>query len=106
MTKRRQASKFRKQVGRIENMEYDPVEDCFTCALSRKLYLRRETSKVRNGQPVSTAWYRCEDCRGCPRRAQCCRAKVPNKPKEIILKKTFWEKREQGQFLRPTCPQK
>ena len=28
-----------------------------------------------------------------PCRPQCCRAKDPTKPKEIVLKKTFWEKR-------------
>ena len=75
-------------------MEYDPEEDCFTCVQGRKLHLRRETTEVQDGQFVSTAWYRCEDCGGCPHRTQCCRAKVPDKPKEIVLKKTFWEKRE------------
>ena len=47
------------------------------------------------GQPVSTAWYRCEDCSSCPSRALCCRAKDPDQPKELTLRKTFWEKREQ-----------
>lgn len=92
----KKSKKFQKQVGRIENMKYDPEQDCFTCVQGRKLYLRRETTEVQNGQLVSTAWYRCEDCSGCPHRAQCCRAKVPDKPKEIVLKKTFWEKREQA----------
>ena len=47
--------KFQKQVGRIENMKYDPEEDSFTCAQGRKLYLRRETTEVQDGQLVSTA---------------------------------------------------
>ena len=92
----KKTGKFRKQVGRIENMIYDPEADCFTCAQGRKLYLRRETTEVQDGQLVSTAWYRCEDCSECPCRIQCCRAKAPDKPKEIVLKKTFWEKREQA----------
>ena len=46
-----------------------------------------------DGQLVSVAWYRCEDCDGCPGRSQCCRVKNPTTPKEIVLKKTFWEKR-------------
>ena len=50
--------KFQKQVGRIENMKYDPEEDSFTCAQGRKLYLRRETTEVQDGQLVSTALYR------------------------------------------------
>lgn len=89
--------KFQKQVGRIENMKYEPEEDSFTCAQGRKLYLRRETTEVQDGQLVSTALYRCEDCSGCPCRAQCCRAKDPDRPKELVLKKTFWEKREQAE---------
>ena len=60
----------------------------------RKLYLRREATQVQDGQLVSAAWYRCEECGGCPHRTQCCRAMVLDKPKVIILKKTFWEKRE------------
>lgn len=92
----KKTGKFRKQVGRMENMEYDSEADCFTCAQGRKLYLRRETTEVQDGQLVSSAWYRCEDCSGCPHRAQCCRVKNPDRPKEIILKKTFWEKREQA----------
>ena len=92
----KKTSKFRKQVGRIENMEYDPEADCFTCAQGRKLYLRRETTEVQDGQFVSSAWYRCEDCSECPCRVRCCRAKDLNKPKEIVLQKTFWEKRKQA----------
>lgn len=89
--------KFRKQIGRVENMVYDPEEDSFTCVQGRKLPLRRECTEVRQGHPVTTAWYRCEDCSGCPCRSQCCRAKDRDKPKELVLQKTFWEKREQAE---------
>ena len=92
----KRTKKFQKQVGRIENMNNDPEEDCFTCAQGRKLTLRRESTEEKEGQFVSTAWYRCENCAGCPSRSQCCRAKNPDKPKELCLQKTFWEKREQA----------
>lgn len=91
----KKSRKFQKQVGRVENMAYDPEEDSFTCAQGRKLTRRRECTEQREGQLVSTAWYRCEDCTGCPCRSQCCRAKDPTQPKELRLQKTFWEKREQ-----------
>ena len=65
----KKTKRFQKQVGRIENMEYDPEEDSFTCAQGRKLHLRRENTQVQDGQLVSTAWYRCEDCGGYPHRA-------------------------------------
>ena len=32
--------KFRQKIGRIENMAYDPEEDCFICSEGRKLPLR------------------------------------------------------------------
>ena len=89
--------KFKRKIGRIENMVYDPEEDCFTCAEGRKLPLRRETSELLNGHFVTTAYYRCENCKNCPQRGICCQAKDPEKPKEVTLKKTFWEKRTESQ---------
>ena len=89
----RRSKKYKKQIGHIENMKYNTEEDYFTCAQGRRLLLRRECTELQNGQLVSNVWYRCENCDGCPCRSQCCRAKDPTKPKEIILKKTFWEKR-------------
>ena len=89
--------KFKKQIGRIENMAYDAEENCFTCAQGRKLSLRRECTEQNNGQLVTTAWYRCEDCRGCPCRNACCKAKDAEQPKELVLVKTFWEKRAESQ---------
>ena len=81
----KKSRKFKKQVGRVESMTYAPEEDSFTCAQGRKLTLRRECTKQREGQLVSTDWYRCEDCTGCPCRAQCCRAKDLTHPKELYL---------------------
>ena len=77
-------------------MEYHPEEDSFTRTQSRTLHLRRESTEVRDGQLVSTAWYRCEDCSGCPCRAQCCWAKDPDKPKEIVLRKNLLGETETG----------
>lgn len=89
--------RFKEKIGRIENMTYDAEEDCFTCAQGRKLSLRRECTKLEHGQFVTTAWYRCEDCGHCPKRKTCCQAKDPGKPKEVMLRKTFWELRARSQ---------
>ena len=89
--------KFKKQIGRMENMTYDAEEDFFICAEGKRLSLRRETTELQNGHFVTTAYYRCENCKNCPRRSECCQAKDPDKPKEITLKKTFQEKRTQSQ---------
>lgn len=55
------------------------------------------------------AWYRCEDCKNCPQRIACCKAKDEDQPKEVKWQKTFWERRaisqanittERGVYLR------
>ena len=73
------------------------MEDCFICVRGRKLSLRRECTELKHGQFVTTAWYRCEDCGGCPKRNACCQAKDAEKPKEVMLRKTFWELRGKSQ---------
>lgn len=88
--------KFKSQIGRIENMKYDKEEDCFICAEGRKLYCRKVSTEVKNGTPVTRAWYRCESCENCPQREKCCRKQDVNAPKEVIMKETFWEKRQQS----------
>ncbi len=89
----KKTKKFRKQIGRAENMHYDPKEDCFTCAAGRKLPLRRESLERKGKQIITTGRYRCESCKDCPCRNACCQAKDLDRPKEIRLQKTFWEKR-------------
>ena len=93
----RKTKKFKKQIGRIENMTYDPEEDCFICAEGRKLPLRQESTELLNGHFITTARYRCENCKDCPSRSACSQSKKLEKPKEITLNKTFWEKRAQSQ---------
>ena len=103
------SAKFKKQIGRSENMDYDAEEDCYICANGKTLPLRRECTEWKEGRPVTTAWYRCEDCAGCPLREKCCQAKDAEQAKEIRVNKTFQELRkaslknittEQGIYLR------
>ena len=49
---------------------------------------------MQDGISVTRAWYRCESCENCPQGERCCRKQDINAPKEVIWKKTFWEKRE------------
>jgi hypothetical protein len=73
----RKTKKFKKQIGRIENMTYDSEEDCFICAEGRTLRLRQETTELQNGHFITTAYYRCENCKDCPRRSACCQSIDP-----------------------------
>ena len=71
----------------IENMKYEPEEDSFTCAQGRKLYLRRETTEVQDGQLVSTALYRCEDCSGCPAAPSAAGPRIRTGPRSSFSRK-------------------
>ena len=93
----RKTKRFKEQVGRIENMTYDEQWDAFICTYGKTLSLRRETTELVQGRPVTTSWYRCEDCTNCPHRSACCQAKDLAKPKEVVRKKTFWEMRAASQ---------
>ena len=91
------STKYKKQLGRMENMTYDADEDCYICANGRRLPLRRECTELQNGQFVTTAYYRCEDCKGCPLREKCCQAKDAEQPKELRVNKTLQELRKASQ---------
>ena len=93
----KKSKSFKNKIGRIENMAYNAEEDSFTCAEGRQLSLWRERTALKHGRFVSTAWYRCENCSGCLQRSACCQAKDAEKPKEVTLRKTFWEMRERSQ---------
>lgn len=101
--------KFRRQIGRMENMAYDAEADSYTCAMGKTLFLYRESKDKHSKHDVLVSHYRCEDCSGCPRRSECCKASDPNKPKELRVRKQYKEKRaiseanittEEGIYLR------
>ena len=91
------STKYKKQLGRMENMAYDADEDCYICANGRRLPLRRECTELQNGREVTTAYYRCEDCKGCTLREKCCQAKDTEQPKELRVNKTLQELRKTSQ---------
>ena len=48
----RKTKRFKKQVGRIENMTYDTQRDAFTCVYGKTLSFRRETTEPVQGRPA------------------------------------------------------
>ena len=86
--------KYRSQIGRSENMQYDAANDCYICAAGNTLIKLHESTDKRSG--AVTTHYRCENCCGCSFRAKCCNAKDPDSPKEIRVKKQLMEKRMQS----------
>jgi len=76
--------KFKKQIGRRENMAYDETGDYYVCAEKRFLVFSHEhafTSK--SGVEQTNKVYRCQSCKGCSRRQECCKSKDVGRPKEI-----------------------
>ena len=101
--------KYRSQIGRMENMTYDEAIDTYTCAMGKTLSLFRESKDKYSKHDVTVSHYRCEDCSGCLRRSECCKASDPNKPKELRVRKQYKEMRaiseanitsEEGIYLR------
>ena len=105
----KKTKKYQSQIGRAENMAYDAETDTYTCAMGKTLTIYRESKDKYSKHDVIVSHYRCEDCKGCPRREECCKAADPDKPKEIRIRKQYEEKRaasesnittEEGVFLR------
>jgi transposase len=87
--------KFKKQIGRRENMIFDEAGDYYICANQRHLvFIYEHTFTPKNGVEQTNKVYRCENCEGCVHRQECCKSKDPNKPKEIEVNLEFIAYRE------------
>lgn len=72
--------KFKKDIGKRENMQYDPEKDHFICARGRKLELKYVRSrKNQYGYETETHTYRCKrGCKSCPLRSACMKRSKAN----------------------------
>ena len=81
--------KFKAQIGRRENMQYNEQEDCYICAAGRKLNFKRESTQLDKQRRFQTvAFYNCENCTDCQYRQACCKAK-DDAPKELKVSTEF-----------------
>jgi len=89
--------RFKKQIGRRENMGYDETGDYYICANQRHLlFVCEHTFTPKNGVEQTNRVYRCESCEGCICRQECCKSKDVNKPKEIEVNPEFIAYREES----------
>ena len=75
--------KYRQDISRRENMDYDSEKDEYICSNGRRLkavYERKK--KSRNGYVSTVTVYECESCKGCPDKAQCIHGNNCNTPME------------------------
>ena len=107
--------KYRTDISRRENMDYDKATDSYTCAAGKRLTFEYDRHlKSKSGFVSTTSVYRCKDCAGCSLKEKCIRAGGSKKPLEerdkvLYVSKRFADQRErmeekinteQGKLLR------
>ncbi len=75
--------KYKKDIGRAENMEYDAESDSYTCKNGKKLIVSNvRKQKTKSGYERETTIYNCADCGGCPYKKECIKGNNSKKPLE------------------------
>lgn len=93
--------KYRNDIGRIENMEYDEKSDSYICKNGKQLpftHLRRSKSKT--GYISEKNIYQCKECKDCPYKKECikgnnCKTPIEERNKVLSVAKTFLKYREE-----------
>lgn len=93
--------KYKNDIGKIENMEYDVKKDIYTCRNGKKLgvdHIRHSKSKT--GYVSEKTIYKCEDCNGCPYKSECikgnnCKTPLEERTKTLQVAKIFLKHRKE-----------
>lgn len=92
--------KYRNDIGKIENMEYDEESDIYTCRNGKKLTVDHiKHSKSKTGYVSEKTIYRCENCESCPYKKDCikgnnCKTPLEERTKTLQVAKTFVKYRQ------------
>ena len=93
--------KYRNDIGKIENMEYDAQSDIYTCQNGKKLTVDHiKHSKSKTGYVSEKTIYKCEDCSECPYKKDCikgnhCKTALEERTKSLQVAKTFLKYRQE-----------
>ncbi len=93
--------KFKNDIGRIENMEYNETSDYYICRNNKKLTVSHlKHSKSKTGYVSEKTIYKCEDCTGCPYKSECikgnnCKTPLEERTKVLQVAKTFIRQRQE-----------
>ena len=93
--------KYKNDIGRIENMDYDEENDSYICKNGKQLsftHLRRSKSKT--GYVSVKTIYQCKECKDCPYKKECikgnnCKTPIEERNKVLSVAKTFLKYREE-----------
>ena len=78
--------RYKNNIGKIENMEYAAESDVYICRNAKRLtadHVRHSKSKT--GYESKKTIYKCEDCSGCPYKAECIKGNNCKTPPEDFL---------------------
>ncbi len=94
--------RYKNDIGKIENMEYDAESDVYICRNAKRLMVDHvRHSKSKTGYVSEKTIYKCEDCSGCPYKAECikgnnCKTPLEERTKTVHVSKTFLKYRQEG----------
>ena len=97
-----QTRKYKNDIGKIENMEYNPQSDIYTCKNGKHLMVDCiKRSKSKTGYVSQKTIYKCEDCTGCVYKSECikgnnCKTPLEERIKVLQVAKTFIKYRQEG----------
>lgn len=95
--KNSQKQRYKKEIGRAENMAYDEKTDSYTCHNGKKLTASHtKTEKTKTGYKRETTVYSCVECGGCPHKKECMKGSHSSKPLEERSKTLHVSKKFQG----------
>lgn len=91
--------RFKTDIGKMENMDYDKENDFYICKNNQKLTVPYEKKgKTATGYRRTTTVYKCSDCSGCPYKTDCikgnnCKTSMEQRNKRLYVSKTMKQKR-------------
>ena len=69
--------KYKNDIGKIENMEYDSAADTYICRNVKKLEVECvRHAKSKTGYVSEKTIYKCEDCNRCPYKSECSHLRI------------------------------
>lgn len=93
--------RYRHDISRMENMDYDADRDCYYCRNGQMLTARYEKKeKTASGYKRTVTVYRCSGCSGCPFKTGCikgnhCRTPMEERQKVLYVSKKMKQKRQE-----------
>jgi len=91
------SKKWKKDIVRVQNWEYNEAEDYYICGYGRKLtFAYEKKQKSDNGYISTIRVYTGEDCSGCPYRDKCIKSEKPEANRKIYINRRLNELKEKA----------